>query len=147
MKNRKLKFFACWFFFGLTFCSSIHSQVFVSSDTGIKFISNTDSSDVEKINFLGKKTSLKYIPALLESGRKIKVPIVNDLVPVLELHAFDDGSLLRIYHYDRREKYSGEQILKFKKISSKSSIFDITPSLDSEKAIFQEPTPATGLTN
>lgn len=127
------------------FDKSCFGQVFVASDTGIKFISENDSSDVEKINFLGKKHSLKYVPAILNEGKKIKVPIINNLVPTLELHVFEDGSYLRIYHYDRRNVYSEESLLKFKTINRRSELFDLMPSLESEKVIFQEAVPATGL--
>lgn len=129
------------------FVATANAQVFIASDTGIKFISESDSNDVEKINFLGKKNSVKYIPAVLENGKKIKVPIVNELIPTIELHAFNDGSFLRVYHYDKRNRHSGEIMLKFKTINSRSGVFDIFPSLESENVVFQEAVPATGLTN
>lgn len=135
----------------LFFCAFVLSestgqpQILVLSDTGVKFISSADSADVEKINFLGKKNSLKYVSAILDEGKKIKVPVVNDLIPTLELHMFDDGSYLRVYHYDRLNKYHGETLLKFKVVNGKSKFFDVTPSLESEKVSFQEAIPATGI--
>ena len=141
MKSFKTSLFFLFFLFP----TATFAQVFHVSDTGVRFESENDSSDVEKINFLGKKNSLKYVAAILEEGKKIKVPIVNNLVPTLELHIFEDGSYLRIYHYDRRSQYSGESLLKFKTINRRSEFFDLSPSLQSEKTSFQEPVPATGL--
>lgn len=144
MRSLTIKLFL---FFAILFLGKtpLSAQIFATSDTGIKFIFDNDSADVEKINFLGKKHSLKYVPAILNEGKKIKVPIINNLIPTLELHIFEDGSYLRIYHYDRRNEYSDEALLKFKTINRRSELFDLVPSLESEKVIFQEAIPATGL--
>jgi hypothetical protein len=68
----------------------------------------------EKIYYSSQIHSKQYVEAVLVSGRRIVVPVVNGYMPSVRVTEFDDGTSFREFHYDDQVPYDGG-IVKYSK--------------------------------
>lgn len=54
-----------------------------------------------------------YITAILEDGRKLSVPVVNGLLPVLHLSKLPNGGMKRQYVYSKKIKHDGSKVVNY----------------------------------
>jgi len=80
----------------LSHCSLCHGQTF-------------DLSNVihERFYFSGEIRTRYIVEAVLSSGKKVTVPVINGYVPAIRVTVLVDGSTLREYDYKNNHVYEG----------------------------------------
>ena len=73
------------------------------------------SKDHNYIHYSGQIHSKKYVTAVLETGKKISVPVINGLMPRVKYETLPNGGMRRDFWYDQEFKYDGRKEIKYTK--------------------------------
>jgi hypothetical protein len=101
---------------------------------------NAKGQIFEKIHFFEPIQDVKYVVATMSSGRQIILPIVNGIVPYVEIKSFDSYEI-RDFFYNKSNQYDPNKPLIYKKNEDveikniKDELKDLKKNIDDFKKI------------